>query len=477
VTDQVTAIVLAAGAGTRMKSSRAKVLHEVAGRSMIEHALRAVSGAGVTTTVAVVGHDREQVSSAIAAYDPSVVLAVQEQQRGTGHAVQVALAALPGAVTGTVLITYGDVPLLSAETLAALLDDHRSAGRAVTVLTSELDDPTGYGRILRDATGAVTAIREHKDASDDERAVREVNSGILAVDADFLARAVAALEANNAQGELYLTDVVARAVADGLPVGAHVLEDVWQAEGVNDRAQLARLGHELNRRLTAHWMAEGVTIVDPATTWIDSAVTLEPDVTVLPGTQLLGATAVATGATIGPDTTLRDVEVGAGATVVRTHGSDAVIGAAATVGPFSFLRPGTELAARSKVGAFVEVKNSRLGEGAKVPHLSYVGDADVGEGANIGAGTIFANYDGVTKNRSTIGQHAKTGSNNTFVAPVTVGDGAFTGAGATIRRDVPPGALAVSAGEQRNIEGWVADRRPGSTSDHAARDAEETNGE
>ena len=482
MSDQVTAIVLAAGAGTRMKSARAKVLHQIAGRSMLEHALVAVAGAGVHTTVAVVGHDREQVSEAITAHDPAIVQAVQEQQNGTGHAVHVALESLDSPPEGTVIVTYADVPLLSAQTLSELLVDHRAAGHTVTILTAEVDDPTGYGRILRGEDGAVTAIREHKDASDDELGVREINSGILVVDGQFLTAAVASLESDNAQGELYLTDIVGKAVAEGLPVGAHVLEDVWQTEGVNDRAQLARLGAELNRRITAHWMSEGVTIVDPATTLIDSAVTIEPDVTILPGTQLLGATVVAAGATIGPDTTLRNVEVGAGATVVRTHGSDAVIGDEATVGPYAYLRPGTELAARGKIGTFVEVKNSTIGEGAKVPHLSYVGDADIGEGANIGAGTIFANYDGVNKHRSTIGRHAKTSSNNTFVAPVTVGDGAFTGAGSTIREDVPPGALAVSAGAQRNIEGWVADKRPDTASDQAARaassePAEETSGE
>jgi bifunctional UDP-N-acetylglucosamine pyrophosphorylase/glucosamine-1-phosphate N-acetyltransferase len=470
--DQVTAIVLAAGAGTRMKSSRAKVLHEIGGRSLIEHALVAVSGAGVRTTIAVVGHEREQVAAAITAYDPAIVLAVQERQNGTGHAVHIALESLDTPPEGTVVITYGDVPLLSSQTLAELLVDHRAAERAVTILTAEVGDPAGYGRIVRDADGAVTAIREHKDADAGELAIREINSGILVVDAEFLRHAVGSLEANNSQGELYLTDIVGKAVTEGRPVGAHVLEDVWQTEGVNDRGQLARIGRELNRRLTAHWMAEGVTIVDPATTWIDSAVSLAPDVTILPGTQLLGATSVAAGATIGPDTTLRNVEIGERATIVRTHGSDAVIGAGATVGPFAYLRPGTELGEDGKIGTFVEVKNSRVGVGAKVPHLSYVGDATIGDGTNIGAGTIFANYDGVTKNRTTIGRHARTGSNNTFVAPVEIADGAHTGAGTTVRQDVPPGALAVGTSGQRNIEAWVAAKRPGSTSDRAAREAQ-----
>ena len=473
MSDHVTAVVLAAGAGTRMKSAKAKVLHEIGGRSMVAHALAAVSGAGIGTTVTVIGHDRDQVSAHITSLDPAVILAVQEEQNGTGHAVQVALAALPSNPSGTVLVTYADVPLLTAETLTEFLADHAASGRAVTILTAELDDPTGYGRIIRDSSGTVTAIREHKDASDDERQIPEVNSGILALDAAFLTEALAGLRTDNSQGEVYLTDVIGVAADRGLPVGAHVLEDIWQTEGVNDRTQLARLGAEFNRRTTERWMRDGVTIVDPATTWIDSAVTIEPDVTILPGTQLLGATTVAAGATIGPDSTLRNVEVGCDATVIRTHGSDAVIGDGATVGPFSYLRPGTELGSDGKIGAFVETKNARIGDGAKVPHLSYVGDAEIGEGSNIGAGTIFANYDGVNKHRTTIGKHARTSSNNTFVAPVTIGDGAFTAAGTTIRNDVPAGAMAVGNTEQRNIEGWVAAKRPGTPSAQAAEQAEQ----
>jgi bifunctional UDP-N-acetylglucosamine pyrophosphorylase/glucosamine-1-phosphate N-acetyltransferase len=473
VSDQVTAIVLAAGVGKRMRSRRAKVLHELGGRSMIAHALIAVREVGVARTVAVIGHDRDEVASAIAAVDPDVVQAVQDDQRGTGHAVQVALAALGEPPEGTVLITYGDVPLLTPQTLGELLDEHRAAARTVTILSAELDDPTGYGRIVRDDSSAVTAIREDRDADEAERAIHEVNSGILAVDAGFLADAVAGLDTDNAQGELYLTDIVGRAVSDGLPVGAHVLEDVWQTEGVNDRKQLARLGRELNRRLTDHWMAEGVTIVDPETTWIDSAVTLSPDVTLLPGTQLLGATTVEPGATIGPDTTLRNVEVGADASVIRAHGADVVIGPGATVGPYSYLRVGTELGESSKVGAFVETKNAQIGAGAKVPHLSYVGDAEVGEGTNIGAGTIVANYDGVEKHRTVVGREARTGSNNVFVAPVTIGDGAYTGGGTVVRDDVPPGALATSAGEQRTMEGWVQKKRAGTPAAEAAEAAKD----
>ncbi len=477
----VTAIVLAAGAGTRMKSRTAKVLHELGGRSMLVHALEAVRQVGAARVVAVVGHDREQVSAAVTAHDAGVVQAVQEEQRGTGHAVRVALDSLDDVPEGTVLVTYGDVPLLTAQTLSTLLLDHTHEGRAVTILTAELPDPTGYGRILRDEQGAVVAIREHKDADEPERLVKEVNSGILAVDAVFLDHATRRLDTDNAQGELYLTDIVATAVREGRPVGAHVLEDVWQTKGVNDRVQLAELAAELNRRTTEHWMRQGVTIVDPATTWIDSDVTLGADTVLHPGTQLLGATTVGEGATIGPDTTLRNVEVGDGASVVRTHGSDAVVGAGASVGPFAYLRPGAELGARGKIGTFVEVKNATLGEGAKVPHLSYVGDAEIGEGTNIGAGTITANYDGVHKHRTVVGRHARTGSDNVFVAPVTIGDGAFTGAGTIVREDVPPGALAVSSGSQRTIDGWVQRKRPGTPSADAAAPvddpAEETAGE
>ncbi len=464
MSEQVTAIVLAAGAGTRMKSRRAKVLHELGGRSMLGHALAAVRELGVEQVVAVVGHDREQVQAALAELDPHAAVAVQAKQLGTGDAVRVALDALGDAGEGTYLVTYADVPLLSADTLAELLADHRQGARAVTILTSTPDDPTGYGRILRDGEGNVTAIREHKDASAQELQTREVNSGILVVDGEFLNRAVRALSTDNAQGELYLTDIVGLAVSEGRPVGAHLLEDVWQTEGVNNRAQLAQLGSVLNRRILAHWMAEGVTIVDPATTWVDSDVTIGPDTTLLPGTQLLGATTVGAGATIGPDTTLRNVEVGDDATIVRTHGSDAVIGSAVSVGPFTYLRPGVVIDAGAKAGAFVELKNTHLGPSAKVPHLSYVGDAEIGEGSNLGAGTITANYDGTKKHRTTVGKQVRIGCDNVLVAPVAIGDGVYTGAGTIVREDTPAGALTVSESGQRTIEGWVARQRPGTSS-------------
>ena len=472
----LTVVVLAAGGGTRMKSKRMKVLHELGGRSMIGHVLSAVQAMDPARVVAVVGHQREEVASHIQGLVPDCVVAVQETLDGTGGAVRVAVAALP-RVTGTVVVAYGDTPLLEGETLVGFAREHEAAERAVSVLSGVVENPFGYGRIVRNADGDVEAIVEEKDASPQEREIHEINSGILAFDAEFLAQALPRLGNDNAKGEFYLTDVVRLAREDGLTVGAHVIDDVKQTEGANDRAQLAGLGAELNRRIVVRWMRDGVTVMDPASTWIDADVVLAEDVTILPGTQLLGATVVAEDAVVGPDCTLKDCEVGTGARVVRTHGELAVIGAGATVGPWSYLRPGTILGVNGKIGAFVEAKNATIGDGAKVPHLSYVGDAEIGEGANIGAGTVFANYDGIQKHRTTVGKHAKTASNNTFVAPVAIGDGAATGAGTVVRRDVPPGALAVSTGQQRNIEGWAERRRPGTAQARAAAAAAPSAGE
>jgi len=470
----LTVIVLAAGGGTRMKSKTMKVLHPIAGRTMIEHVLTAARAMQPDRIVAVVGHQREQVSEHIRELGADVVLAVQEEQLGTGHAVRVAMEAVDrewGSATGTVVVAYGDTPLLEGESLRAFAAEHEAAERAVSVLSGIVDNPFGYGRVLRNHEGDVEAIVEEKDATPAQREVCEINSGILAFDAEFLRSALPRIGNDNSKGEYYLTDTIGIAREDGLTVGAHTIEDVMQTEGVNDRAQLARLGAELNRRIVTRWMHDGVTVMDPATTWIDAGVVLSPDVTILPGTQLLGTTVVAEDAVIGPDTTLKDCEVGAGARVVRSHAELAVIGGDATVGPFSYLRPGTNLGAGGKIGAFVETKNATIGDGAKVPHLSYVGDAEIGEGTNIGAGTIFANYDGVHKHHTKVGRHARTASNNTFVAPVEIGDGAATGAGTVVRRDVPPGALAVSSGPQRIIERWALTKRAGTAQARAAEEA------
>src|SRR4051812_33741993 len=454
-----------------MKSKTMKVLHPVAGRSMVGHVLAAVQEVQPRRIVAVIGHQRDQVGPHISALAPEVLLAVQEEQHGTGHAVRVAMDAVAadgGVPQGTVLVAYADTPLLEAESLRSFADEHEAAQRAVSILSGVVADPFGYGRVVRNDDGEVEGIVEEQDATDDQRAIQEISSGILAFDAAFLADALPKLSNDNAKGEYYLTDTVGLARAAGLHVGAHELADVMQTEGVNDRVQLSRTGRVMNERIVTRWMEAGVTVMDPATTWIDADVVLSSDVTLLPGVQLLGATVVQEDAVVGPDTTLKDCEIGAGARVTRTHGELAVIGDGASVGPFAYLRPGTTLGIGGKIGTFVETKNAQIGDGAKVPHLSYVGDAEIGEGTNIGAGTIFANYDGVNKHRTKVGRHARTGSHNTFIAPVEIGDGAVTGGGTVVRRDVPPGALAVSGGPQRHIDAWVLRKRKGTAGAEAA---------
>lgn len=458
-------IVLAAGGGTRMKSKKSKLLHELAGKSMLSFALSAASALSPEHLVVVVGHQREQVLEHLEAISMPVETAVQDEQRGTGHAVQCGLAHL-GDLTGEVVVTYGDVPMLSGETLRTLVNAHREAGNQITVLSARVPDASGYGRIVRQGD-TVLKIVEDADANDDERGIDEINSGIYVFDAATLAHGLGNLDTDNAQGELYLTDVITICNGEGGRVGALQTSDVWQTEGVNDRVQLARMAKEMNRRILDRWMREGVTVIDPDSTWLDVDVDLAPDVTLLPGVILQGATTIASGAVIGPDTTLMDVEVGADAQVIRTHGSFAVVGEGAQVGPFSYLRPGTELGARGKIGTFVETKNAVIAPGSKVPHLAYCGDAVLEEGVNIGAGTIFANYDGVAKNPTHVGKQAFVGSNSVLVAPVDIGDGALVAAGSTITENVPPGALAVARGRQYNAEGWIAKRRPGSKWDAA----------
>jgi len=455
-----------------MKSSRSKLLHQIAGHSMLSYAVTAATTVQPEHIVVVVGHLRDQVEAHLAEIAPHVLIAVQEQQLGTGHAVQAALAQLAD-LTGDVIVTLGDAPMLTGETLAALLDEHRTNQAAVTVLTAEVPDPTGYGRILRDTGGMVTGIVEHRDADDSQLEIIEINSGIYVFDAATLRSALTELAPSNDQGELYLTDVLSVVREAGKPVSAYVIDDVWQAEGVNDRIQLCRMNAELNRRILQRWMSEGVTVVDPATTWVHASVDLAPDVILLPGTSLEGATSVAAGAQIGPDTTLIDVEVGENAVVTRTQASLSVIGPGANVGPFAHLRPGTMLGAGGKIGTFVETKNARIGAGAKAPHLSYLGDAVIAEGANIGAGVIFANYDGVRKSTSTVGAYSFVGSNSVLVAPVEVADGAYVAAGSTITGNVGPGDLAVSRSQQRNVPGWVARKRPGTKTARAAEAAQE----
>jgi bifunctional UDP-N-acetylglucosamine pyrophosphorylase / glucosamine-1-phosphate N-acetyltransferase len=465
-------LVLAAGPGTRMRSDTPKVLHTLAGRSMLSHSLHAIAKAAPGHLVVVLGHDHQRVAPLVADLADTlgrpIDVALQDRPLGTGHAVLCGLSALPDDYAGIVVVTSGDTPLLDSDTLADLIETHGATSAAVTVLTTTLSDPSGYGRILRTQDNEVMAIVEHTDATPSQREIREVNTGVYAFGIAALRSALSRLSANNAQQELYLTDVIAILRGDGHTVHARHVDDSALVAGVNNRVQLAELGAELNRRIVAAHQMSGVTIIDPATTWIDVDVTIGRDTVIHPGTQLLGRTQVGGRCVVGPDTTLTDVTVGDGASVVRTHGNSSSIGGGATVGPYTYLRPGTVLGADAKLGAFVETKNSTIGTGTKVPHLTYVGDADIGEHSNIGASSVFVNYDGESKWRTTIGSHVRTGSDTMFVAPVTVGDGAYTGAGTVVRDDIPPGALAVSGGSQRNIEGWVQRKRPGSAAAEAA---------
>jgi bifunctional UDP-N-acetylglucosamine pyrophosphorylase/glucosamine-1-phosphate N-acetyltransferase len=460
-----------------MRSDTPKVLHTLAGRSMLAHALHTVAKVAPQHFVVVLGHDRERIAPAVAQLADdlgrTIDIAVQEQQHGTGHAAACGLSALPDDFAGIVVVTSGDIPLLDADTLADLIATHSAEPAAATVLSTALPDPTGYGRVLRTQDNEVIGIVEQADASPSQQAITEVNAGVYAFDIAALRSALDRLRPHNAQQELYLTDAISIIRGDGHVVRAKHVDDAALVAGINDRVQLAELGAELNRRIVAAHQRAGVTIVDPATTWIDVDVTIGRDTVIHPGTQLLGGTRIGGCCLIGPDTTLTDVTVGEKAAVVRTHATSAVIGDGADVGPFTYLRPGTVLGADGKLGAFVETKNATVGTGTKVPHLTYVGDADIGDHSNIGASSVFVNFDGENKSRTTIGSHVRTGSDTMFVAPVTVGDGAYTGAGTVVRDDVPPGALAVSAGPQRNIEGWVERKRPESAAAEAARKARE----
>lgn len=454
----VAVVVLAAGEGTRMRSATPKVLHTLAGRSMLGHVVGSARALAPVHLVVVVGHAREQVAAHLAELDPEALAVVQERQNGTGSAVRVALDALEHA-EGTVVVVPGDAPLLTAATLQGLVGEHERSGAATTLLTALLDDPTGYGRVVRDDDGGVRRVVEHKDADEAVRALREVATSVYAFSAGPLREALGRLSTDNAQGEEYLTDVVGLHREAGLGLHAVVAPDARETGGVNDRVQLAEAARDLRDRLVEAHLRAGVAVLDPATTWVDADVVLEPDCTLHPGVQLHAGTVVRRGAVVGPDCTLTACEVGEGASVVRTHATGALIGPRATVGPFSYLRAGTRVGEGAKVGAYVEVKASEIGPGSKVPHLAYVGDATIGARSNVGAGTIVVNYDGRDKHRTTVGDDVRIGSNNVLVAPVTVHDGAYTAAGSAVTDDVPAGALGVGRARQRNIEGWVARRR------------------
>jgi len=464
---ELAVIILAAGQGTRMKSSLPKVLHRIGGRPLLGHVLDTARNLEPANILVVVRHERDLVADAVLDIAPEILVVDQDEIPGTGRAVEVALDRVPD-FSGDVLVLSGDVPLLDDETLTGLVRAHRASGAAATVLSAVVADATGYGRIVRDSVGGVQRIVEQKDATDAEAEITEINAGVYVFQAPALRAHLSLVGTANAQGERYLTDVVGLLRDSRLAVGISQASDAAAALGVNDRVQLSEAARLLNARTVRRWQLEGATILDPASTWIDVTASLAPDVTVLPGTHILRSTAIAAGATVGPDTSLVDCEVGENATVTRTDATLAVIGAGATVGPFAYLRPGTYLGEKGKIGTFVETKNSTIGARSKVPHLSYIGDTTIGTGVNLGAGAITANYDDIAKHRTEIGDEVHTGSHNVFVAPVRIGEGAKTGAGAVIRKDVPAGALALSVAPQRNVEGWVETNRPGTAAADAA---------
>jgi bifunctional UDP-N-acetylglucosamine pyrophosphorylase/glucosamine-1-phosphate N-acetyltransferase len=433
------AVVLAAGKGTRMKSNRAKVLHTLCGIPMVNYVIGATRPLLPEGTFVVVGHQAELVE-AVLPEDATAVL--QEEQLGTGDAVRVALSAIAEGQEGTLLVVNGDGPLISDRTLGELVERHRSAGVGATVLVAEPDDPSGLGRVVEDA--GVVRIVEEKDATEAEQEIRLVNLGIYAFRLSEIREAVGGLTAENKSGELYLTDVL-ETIGQRSRSVTYRLKDMEESHLVNDRAQLAVAEEILRRRILDAHMREGVTVRDAASTHIEASVEIGRDTVILPGTILRGGTRIGTDCVIGPNTDLQDTLVGDGALVEHSVGRGAEVGDGASVGPYSFVRPGTVLEGESKVGAYCELKNSRVGEGSKVPHLSYIGDAEIGAGVNVGAGTITANYDGVNKYRTTLGDGAFTGVNTTLIAPVEVGEDAYTGAGAVINKNVPAGKLAVGS--------------------------------
>jgi bifunctional UDP-N-acetylglucosamine pyrophosphorylase / glucosamine-1-phosphate N-acetyltransferase len=461
-----TVVILAAGEGTRMKSITPKVLHSISGRSLVGHVLHAVDSLNAQHVRVVVGAGREQVEAHLSEIAPTVTTVFQEKRGGTGHATQLALDGL--TAQGTILVLAGDTPMLTGTSLTQLLEEHHAGGFTASVLTAEHPDPTGYGRIIRGDDDSLLRIVEERDADEIQRDIIEVNSGVYAFDAVKLAGAIGKLKNDNSQGELYLTDVIEILRNEGGKIAAVLIDDFIEILGVNDRVQLAESAALLRDRINEDLMRAGVTIVDPLSTWVDSTATVANDVIIMPGSAISGSTTVATGAVIGPRTTLVDCTVETGAQVIESRCADSIIGEGAHVGPFSYLRPGTKLLKGSKVGAYVEMKNATLGEGSKVPHLSYVGDAVIGEGTNIGAATIFVNYDGVEKHYTVVGDHVRIGSDSMLVAPVTIGDGAYTAAGSVITEDVPAGAIGVGRAKQRNVLGWVLRKRPGTKSAEAA---------
>lgn len=449
-------LILAAGKGTRMKSSLPKVLHEAIYHPILSYVLRAAKEVGAADVCTVVGHGAEEVK---AAFDGQTSFVLQKEQKGTGHAVREGLAAFEDHKCGTVLVLCGDTPLLRGETLKSLCEFHEREGAAVTVMTASLENPFGYGRIVRSESGALLRIVEQRDATEEEQAIHEINSGVYCFDLSFLRDAVSRLNADNEQGELYLTDTIAIANSDGKKALAFAIDDFEEVQGINDRIQLAAAAKVLRRRKAEELMRAGVTLIDPDSTVIDPLAVVGEDTVIEPFTVIKGHTVVGKNCHIGPDAELRDSLLGDNVTFWRSVATEAKVGDHGNIGPFAYLRPKTELCDHVKVGDFVEIKNSTIGSGSKLPHLTYIGDSDVGSRCNIACGTITCNYDGFNKTRSTIGDNVFVGCNVNLVSPVTVENGAYIAAGSTITRDVPRDALAVAREKQSIKEGWAENFR------------------
>ncbi|MDO8950280.1 MAG: bifunctional UDP-N-acetylglucosamine diphosphorylase/glucosamine-1-phosphate N-acetyltransferase GlmU [Actinomycetota bacterium] len=454
------ALILAAGEGTRMKSALPKVAHRILGAPLVRYVVDAARSAGCDRIVVVTGHGAEAVELLVDG-EPCVR---QEKRLGTGHAVMSASEALSG-LTGSLVVLSGDSPLLRAETIRRLVDARETSGAAAIVLTTVLEDPTGYGRIVRDVDGRLEAIVEHKDLTSDQLSITETNTGTYCFDAEVLFTHLTRLGNENSQGEYYLTDMIALLRAEGLVVDDIAAAESTETLGVNSRVQLAEAAKVMQSRINNEHMLAGVTMTDPNLVWIAPSVVIGRDVVLEPMTFLLGSTTVADGCTIGPDSRITDSRIAREAVVDSSVVTGAVVGVGATVGPRAYLRPGTVLDARARVGTSVEIKNTTIGEGSKVPHLSYIGDATVGKDVNIGAGTITCNYDGALKHRTVIGDGAFVGSDTMLVAPVTIGEGAITGAGSAIAKDVPAGALGVERCEQKNVDGWATRKRAAKKTD------------
>ena len=462
-------VVLAAGEGTRMKSKSAKVLHEIAGRTIIENLLAAVKPLEAKNLTVVVGSHKDEVIEHLTKIAPKAKTVFQEKRNGTGGAAQLALASHKG--DGTVLILAGDTPLLTTQTLQEFIEVHQTQKNKASVLTALLPDPTGYGRIIRGDDGVILKIVEEKDATDSEKDIDEINTGVYLFESKVLSAVISKIQSNNSQKELYLTDVISLLNDQKESVHAIVSNDYTETLGINDRTQLAECAAIMRDRINNQHMLAGVSIIDPTTTWIDAGVKIEADVVIYPSSAISGETVIKSGAIIGPRTTLVDCEVGSAASVIESFATKSVIGDGAKVGPYTYLRKGTVLDSDSKAGAFVEIKNSTVGKGSKVAHLSYVGDAQIGEESNIGAATVFVNYDGEKKHQTKIGDQVRIGSDTMLVAPVTIGDGAYTAAGSVINEDVPAGAIGIGRARQVNILGWVLRKRKDSKSAAAAKKA------